>query len=132
MKKILLIFCSCLLLGSTCYAEQQFPQTAKFLKTRDGDSMLMEVNDVRTDVRLISVDCPEYNQPGGNTARKFSQKFLEGDETIYLEFDKQRFDPFNRLLVYIWKNGNMLNKELISAGLCREKVYPPNGKHKLK
>lgn len=131
MKKILTISIL-LLLCTVSNAEQHFNQTAKFLKTRDGDSMLMEVNDVRTDVRLISVDCPEYNQPGGTKARKFSQKFLEGDETIYLEFDKQRFDPFNRLLVYIWKNGRMLNKELISAELCREKVYPPNGKHKLK
>ena len=92
----------------------------------------MEVNEVRTDIRLISVDCPEYNQPGGTKARKFAQSFLEEEGTIYLEFDKRRFDPFNRLLVYLWKNDKMLNRELIASGLCKEKVYPPNKKHTLK
>lgn len=107
-----------------------FSQSATFIKTRDGDSFLVEINQVRTDTRLISVDCPEYNEPGGKTARAFSQKFLEGDGKIYLEFDEQRFDPFNRLLAYVWKNGEMLNRKLISSGLCKEKVYLPNKKYR--
>lgn len=96
-------------------------QPAKFIEVHNGDSMLMEASNIRTDVRLIGVDCPPLDSTGGNKAKEFSKKFFEGGGTVYLEFGQERFDKLNRLLVYIWKNGKMLNEELVKAGLCKEK-----------
>ena len=98
-------------------------QPANFIKARNGDSMLMEISNIRTDVRLIGVDCPAPDDIGGKEALAFSQRFFKGGGTVYLEYDQKRFDKSDRLLAYVWKNGKMLNKELVKAGLCKEKTY---------
>lgn len=97
-------------------------QPARFIQAHGGDSLLMEISNIRTDVRLIGVDCPALDDTNGKEAQAFSQEFLEGDGTVYLEYGQKRFDRSNRLLAYVWKNGKMLNKELIKAGLCKEKA----------
>ena len=99
--------------------------TAKFLKARDGDSMLIEINNVRTDVRLIGVDAPEWKQEYGKQAKAFTTAFCSGD-MITLEFDKSRYGPFNRLQAYVWKGGKMLNTELVRAGLALASPYRDN------
>lgn len=84
----------------------------------DGDTLELEGSQR---VRLIGIDTPEYTdgvpEPFANEATRFSKDFL-ADGVVELQFDRQRLDRFNRILAYAWKDGRMLNEELVKAGLA--------------
>ncbi|OBQ46403.1 thermonuclease family protein [Halodesulfovibrio spirochaetisodalis] len=105
---------------------------AQFIEILDDDSILVETARVRTRVRLLNVDCPGYYQTGGTETHAFIQKFLGKEGAVYLEFEKERFDPYNRLIAYIWKDGTMLNKKLVQVGLCRAKIASLDEDHVVK
>ncbi|WP_461209949.1 thermonuclease family protein [Desulfocurvus sp. DL9XJH121] len=113
-----------LLLGLPAHAEE-----AHFLKAIDGDSILVELHGVHTEVRLLGVDAPEYDQdPWGDKAKDFVRAFcLRG--LLDLEYDLDKHDRYHRLLAYVWSNGEMLNLELARAGLAFPVYYKPNKKH---
>ena len=112
-----------LLLVSIAHGEQ-----AHVLKVRDGDSVLIEVRGIRTDARLIGIDAPEWKQEYGKEAKAFVKEFCSHG-SVSLEYDMDRYGPFNRLQVYIWKNGLMLNAEIVRAGLALASPYKSNKKH---
>lgn len=105
---------------------------AQFIEILDDDSIVVETARVRTRVRLLNVDCPGYYQTGGTETHAFIQKFLGKDDAVYLEFEKERFDPYNRLIAYVWKDGTMLNKKLVQVGLCRAKIASLDEDHVVK
>jgi micrococcal nuclease len=87
----------------------------------DGDTLLLP-NDIR--VRLIGVDTPETVRPEypvepfGPEAAAFTGRFLAGGKAG-LTFDREREDRFGRKLAYVWVDGQLLNEELLRAGLGR-------------
>jgi len=87
----------------------------------DGDTLLLED---RTRVRLIGVNTPEMTtnnggpQPWAVEATKFTESFIKG-KNIYLQFDRERLDPYERTLAYVQVGDRMLNEELVRAGLAR-------------
>lgn len=104
-------------------------EEAHVLRVKDGDSVTVEVRGIRTDVRFIGVDCPEDKQEYGQDAEAFTRAFLSHGP-VELEYDLDRFDPYDRLLAYVWKDGKLLNEELIRAGLGLAVYYKPNKKHR--
>jgi micrococcal nuclease len=92
----------------------------------DGDTLLLPDH---TRVRLIGVNAPESVKPDspvepfGPEASDFTKHFIaEGD--VRLEFDKERLDQYGRTLAYVWVGDQLLNEELLRAGLARwEKQY---------
>jgi len=54
-------------------------------------------------VRLIGVDAPERDQPGGSEATAFAHEHLYG-QTVWLEADGNDTDNFGRLRRYVWLN----------------------------
>lgn len=125
MKRILAFVLIALALATTATAEE-----AHFLKAIDGDSVLVEVNGIRVEVRLLCVDAPEHDQdPWGARAKAFVDEFCRSGGTLDLEYDLERHDRYNRLLAYVWQNGQMLNLELARAGLGFPVYYKPNKKH---
>ena len=87
----------------------------------DGDTLLLH-DQVR--VRLIGVDTPETVRPDypvepfGPEAADFTGRFLAGGKARFT-FDRQREDRFGRKLAYVWVDGQLLNEELLRAGLGR-------------
>jgi len=87
----------------------------------DGDTILLTN---RARVRLIGVNTPETVKPNhpvepwGQEAKEFTQRFVAGGE-VRLEFDRERQDKYQRFLAYVWVDEQMLNEELIRAGLGR-------------
>jgi micrococcal nuclease len=87
----------------------------------DGDTLLLP-DDVR--VRLIGVDTPETVRPEypvepfGPEAAEFTRDFLASGKAR-LTFDREREDRFGRKLAYVWVAGQLLNEELLRAGLGR-------------
>jgi micrococcal nuclease len=91
----------------------------------DGDTLLLAEH---TRVRLIGVDTPESVkpntpvQPWALEASAFTKRFV-GDGPVRLQFDRERTDKYGRLLAYVWVDQQMLNEELIRAGLAK---WEPN------
>ncbi|MDR1204985.1 MAG: thermonuclease family protein [Peptococcaceae bacterium] len=98
----------------------------------DGDTLVVDVDGTEEHVRLIGVDTPESvhpdkerNVPYGAVASDFTKKLAE-DKTVTLELDVQERDRYGRLLAYVYLDGVMLNKTLLSEGHATLATYPPN------
>jgi micrococcal nuclease len=93
-------------------------------RSRDGN---IEKNRIR--VRLLGVDAPESvkpnhpREPFGLEASKFTKDFLAGDR-VTLQLGRRRIDDFGRTLAFVFVEKQMLNEELVRAGLARATTYP--------
>jgi micrococcal nuclease len=87
----------------------------------DGDTIMLADG---TRVRLIGVDAPETVKPDwplepwGPEASEFTRRFLAGGQAR-LQFEPERLDRFGRYLAYVWVGDQLLNEELVRAGLAR-------------
>lgn len=107
----------------------------------DGDTVIANINGAETKIRMIGVNTPESvssnpskNCEEGRIASAYTKEHLT-DENIYIEFDTDQTDKFNRYLCYIYTDSQgvtMYNNELIEIGYGEAKYYSPNGAHKLK
>jgi micrococcal nuclease len=97
------------------------PGLHRLVRVVDGDTIVVEPNYV---VRLIGVDTPETVKPNhpverlGPEATQFTKRFLSAG-TVRLTFDRERVDRFGRFLAYVWVGRQLLNEELLRAGLAR-------------
>ena len=80
-------------------------------------------------VRLLGIDCPESVKPGhpiepwALDSSRFTRDFVSGN-LVRLRFDKRRIDKYHRRLAYVFVGEQMLNEELLRAGLARVMVFP--------
>lgn len=95
--------------------------TALVQRVVDGDTLLLADH---TRIRLLGVDTPETKRPDtpvepfGPEASDFTRAHVEG-RFVRLEFDKERYDKYGRVLAYVYLNDWFLNEELIRAGMGR-------------
>src|SRR6516162_3164325 len=95
--------------------------TALVERAVDGDTLLLEDH---TRIRLLGVDTPETKRPDtpvepwGPEAHEFTRSHVEG-RTVRLDFDKERYDKYGRVLAYVYLGDWFLNEELIRAGMGR-------------
>ncbi|KGX91624.1 thermonuclease [Pontibacillus halophilus JSM 076056 = DSM 19796] len=101
----------------------------------DGDTVKVEVDGREETVRLLLVDTPETKhpskpvQPYGPEASKYMKDRLT-DKQVELEFGTTKYDKYDRLLAYIYVQGDRINESLIEQGLARVAyVYPPNDRY---
>ena len=90
----------------------------------DGDTLIVTNSngeDVR--VRLIGIDTPESVHPDqskntldGDIASEYTKSLLEVGQILYLEYDVDQLDVYNRTLAYVWLTNdiNLSNIENIS------------------
>ena len=116
-------------------------EKAKITKVIDGDTYWVKTTSGdKFKVRLIGVDTPESVNPNssknttwGKKISKWAKKHLKGKK-VFLEYDMQRSDIYNRVLAYIYLNANkctdMLNKKLVKKGYARAVYYYPNKMYK--
>lgn len=97
----------------------------------DGDTIRVLLDGRTERVRLIGVDAPEVDHPDqpaecfGEESALFTRRSLEGGR-IHIEFDVDRRDRFDRLLAYVFLDGELFNATLVSGGFAIERAYPPN------
>ena len=90
----------------------------------DGDTLVL-ANEAR--IRLIGADTPETVKPNhpiepfGPEATEFTRHFVRGGD-VELVFDRERIDNYGRFLAYVHVEGQMLNEELIRAGLATAEI----------
>jgi micrococcal nuclease len=88
----------------------------------DGDTI--ELTNGRR-VRYIGINTPERDQPYYNEAKEVNRQLVEGKE-VQLERDIDSFDQYGRILAYVWVNGVMANREIVSQGFANAFTVPPN------
>ena len=112
----------------------------------DGDTMSVIVGNEERRVRFLGVDTPETVHPNkpvqyyGKEASQFTKNSLTG-KRIWLEYDKNPTDRYNRHLAYIWTSKpnqinestmreNMFNAKLVLDGYAKVMMIKPNTKYK--
>src|SRR4051794_7934977 len=105
--------------------------SARVARVVDGDTIEIEFDGEREDLRLIGIDTPETVKPGtpvqcyGPRASTFTHGLLEG-QTVRVVFGVERRDVYGRLLGYVRLGDRMVNAMLVRRGLARTLTIPPN------
>ena len=104
----------------------------------DGDTLIVKIDSDKVRVRLIGVDTPEsvadgvhkQNTPEGDVASEYTKSLLEGGR-VYLEYDVEHFDQYDRTLAYVYLSDKetMVNELLISEGYARTVRIEPDVKY---
>ena len=144
-KKWLLLAVATLLLSGCASLEQKaqdisndgtgnFTQTisndnripAEFVRHVDGDTTVLRIDGKEQKVRFLLVDTPETVkpktkvQPFGLEASNRTKELLSTASEITFEYDKgDKTDRYGRALGYIFVDGTLLQKTLVSEGLAR-------------
>jgi len=102
--------------------------TAEVLKVVDGDTIYVRGEESVLKLRLWGIDTPERNQPWGAEAADYVRS-LAGRQFIKAEV--LGIDRYERFVVIVTlPDGNILNEELISAGLAWwYRRYAPDAAH---
>ena len=120
MKKIVFIIL-CLFININIFAEEI---EVKLSKCVDGDTAKFIYNDEVITARFLAIDTPESvhptvgEEPYGKDASNYTCSVLEKADEIILEFDanSDKTDKYDRYLVWVFVDGKLLQKQLISKG----------------
>ncbi len=113
---------------------EMFGEYATVTRVVDGDTIIANINGTDYRVRFIGMDTPETVhpekpvEPYGPEASMFTESMLN-NKKVFLEYDVQHFDRFDRVLAYIWVDDLMINEQLVKEGLAFVTTYPPNVKY---
>ena len=108
----------------------------------DGDTLFLESREY---VRLLGIDTPEMHESAklyrdarrsgqsveaikqmGRQAYEITKQLAEG-KRVRLEFDKEKYDKYNRILAYVYlPDGSFLNALIVEEGYATVMTYPPN------
>ncbi len=82
----------------------------------DGDSLAVERDGRRTEVRLAGINTPESGECFGDDARNLTRQ-LAGDEVVLVPVEgEDDLDQFGRLLRNVWADETWINLELVRNG----------------
>ena len=136
MKKIISIFI--LTISMFIFTDKVNAESinVKLKNCIDGDTAMFTYNGKDIKARFLAVDTPETKhsskgeQPYGEEASNYTCKRLENAKKIVLEYDpaSDKEDLYNRHLVWVWLDGKLFQKDLISNGYA--KVAYLYGKYK--
>ncbi len=118
-------------------------EATSYVHAADGDTIIVHDScgeELR--VRLIGIDTEEsvhedeqQNNEFGLQASEYTKALLEDADTLYLEYDAEQYDQYDRVLAYVWLEptpdelSDMLNATLVQDGYARAVLYEPNHKY---
>ena len=99
-------------------------QIVYFDHASDGDTAIFVVGDSFLKTRFLGVDTKEMStdsgvpEPWAQQAKEFTEYMLSNADEIILELDEKSdtFDSYDRLLAWIWVDGQLLNYMLAESG----------------
>lgn len=121
MKKIFLTF-SLFFLGVIGINAKTIE--VEFSDCVDGDTAKFIYNNEQITARFLAIDTPETVhptkgvEPYGKEASEYTCNNLKNAKNIELEYDEDsdKLDKYNRHLVWVFLDGNLLQEELVSKG----------------
>lgn len=140
--RIMAVIMGCLLLTACTINEASFDLSAckevSVKRVVDGDTFIYEENGSDIRVRIIGVDTPEsvapeesnkVNTDEGKQTSEYVKGILDG-QTVYLEYDVDKYDDYDRELAYVYlEDGRMLEEILLSEGYAQVMTIQPNVKY---
>ena len=133
-KGILLLFILILVLLSI-YFRSELSGNSNEYKVKeviDGDTVTIKGFD--TSVRYLGIDTPEIlteyspGDPLAEKARDLNRRIVNGKK-VRLEYDKQKYDDYGRLLANVFVDNTFVNEEIVRSGLARALIIKPNEKY---
>ena len=98
----------------------------------DGDTAVLEGG---ARVRFLGIDAPEMERDGhpadflAHQSKDYVVELIQG-KTVRLEYDRERYDRYGRLLAYLYlPDGAMVNLMVVRQGLARVYSQAPNLLH---
>jgi len=124
-------------------AQEQERVKVELIRVVDGDTIIVNYDNEKTRVRLIGINSPESvheddskNTQEGRDASAFLKKYLTDVDTVWLEFDVEQQDQYERTLAYVWMSADgsdigedMLNGIIVKNGYADARSYEPNVKY---
>ncbi|MBI1846861.1 MAG: thermonuclease family protein [Candidatus Rokubacteria bacterium] len=101
----------------------------------DGDTVDVRIGGRDERVRYAGIDAPEIahgptpGTRGGREAASANAALVAGRH-VTLEVAAQPRDRYGRLLAYVWRDGVMVNAELVRLGWARVMTIPPNTRYR--
>lgn len=113
---------------------------AEFVRVVDGDTIVVILDGEEQTVRLIGINAPESvhpdesrNTPEGHVASDYVSELMDGIDVVYLEFDQEMYDSYDRLLAYVYYYDEdeliMLNKKILDEGYAEPLIIAPNTRY---
>ena len=131
--RLVLVFLAFLLALLPCCGQAPGPpREAKVTRVIDGDTAVLEGG---ARVRFLGIDAPEMERDGhpadflAHQSKDYSLELIQG-KTVRLEYDRERYDRYGRLLAYLYlPDGAMVNLMVVRQGLARVYSQAPNLLH---
>lgn len=145
---VLVLFCIAFFLKGCTIAGQEVIElpsagelvSVSYVRAADGDTIIVrDSSGEEMRVRLIGIDTEEsvhedelQNNEFGLLASEYTKALLVNVDTLYLEYDIEALDQYDRVLAYVWLEpapdelSDMLNATLVQDGYARAVVYEPN------
>lgn len=123
MKKIVVSFIL-LIIPFFVYAQER--QTVTLEKCVDGDTAWFSVGENKIKTRFLAIDTPESTikkEEYGKEASDYTCNLLMNAKTIEIEYDKNsdQFDKYDRHLVWVFVNNELLQEKLVENGYAEVK-----------
>ncbi|MFH1610568.1 MAG: thermonuclease family protein, partial [Patescibacteria group bacterium] len=100
-------------------------QKVKVTRIIDGDTIEIQTGEK---IRYIGVNTPETNECYFNQAKDKNTSLVK-DKEVILEKDVSETDRYQRLLRYVWLDGQLINEVLVKEGYAQAATYPPDVKY---
>ena len=141
MKKIklllLTLFISLTLFGCKANPNNGFDGPYLVERVVDGDTFITNIDGKRVRVRALCIDTPESvapeetgktNTDEGVISSNRAKELLE-NQNVYLEYDVEKYDQYDRILAYVYlEDGRCFEEVMISEGLAKVVKFKPNVK----
>jgi micrococcal nuclease len=79
--------------------------------------------------RLIGIDAPDLGQePWGKQAKQRLEELIDtsGKDSVSIEFESTDADKYGRKFIYLWKDGQLLNEQLLKDGCVLANMRTPS------
>lgn len=123
MKKYIVIFIVFFLSFINIVMADTTIESVTFVRCVDGDTAIFSVNGEEIKFRFLAIDTPETVHPTkdveayGKDASEYTCNRLTNAENIIIEYEvSNKTDKYGRSLGWIWVDGFLLQKELVSIG----------------
>ena len=126
MKKVVIVLICFFSFISNIKGERLSVELAKCV---DGDTAWFYLNEEKIKTRFLAINTPESTnkkEAYGKEASKYTCDLLKKAENIEIEYDdnSDKLDKYNRHLVWVFVNNELLQEKILSEGLAEIKyVY---------
>ena len=105
-------------------SDSQVSDEYEVMAVVDGDTIKIRYGGTVESVRLIGIDTPEKDECFNHEATYKIKQLVEG-KYVKIEFDNSQGerDRYDRLLLYIWEDGILVNDVMIREGYAFEYTY---------